>query len=87
MVDKKNLEKEMFEWQQTKLEEGKFPCMCGHFANAHVKSLCIACHGDEIHSAPVHGEGFSYDSCFHPFTQMDNLTLIEWMAKNKKELL
>jgi hypothetical protein len=83
MVNKENLDAELFAWKQNRLEEGKFPCLCGHFETAHVKRMCIACHGkDTDHESSVHGEGF-FDSCFHEFKIMDNLTLIEWFAQHK----
>jgi len=85
-MDKNALDRELFEWKQKRLEDGKFPCICGHFKNVHVKNLCIGCHGDDTHPATVHGEGWAVGSCFHQFVQMDNLTLIEWMATNKGEL-
>jgi len=86
MVDKKALDAELFDWKQKRLEEGKFPCKCGHFESSHVKNLCIGCHGDPEHTASAHGEGWAVGSCFHRFSQMDNLTLIEWMVDNKQEL-
>lgn len=87
-VNKENLDKELYEWKQKRLEEGKFPCACGHFESSHVKNLCIGCHGSENdkHPAPAHGEGFAVGSCWHKFEQMDNLTIIEWISKNKGEI-
>lgn len=77
---------ELFEWKQKRLEEGKFPCLCGHFESVHVKNLCIGCHGDEEHPASAHGEGWAVGSCFHKYVQMPNLDIVEWMAKNKQDL-
>lgn len=86
-MDQKNLDKELFQWKQARLEDGKFPCKCGHFESTHTKRFCIACHGDDQnHVANVHGEGFPFDSCFHVYIKMDNLSVIEWIAKNKEEL-
>lgn len=87
MVNKQNLDKELFDWKQKRLEQGKFPCMCGHFESSHVKGMCIACHGeDNDHPASAHGEGHAVGSCFHQHAQMDNLTLIEWMAHHQKDI-
>jgi hypothetical protein len=82
LVNEQNLNKELFDWAQNRLERGKFPCVCGHFESSHVKRMCIACHGKD-----QHGEGCSDEdyTCWHPFEQMDNLTLIEWMSKYKGE--
>jgi hypothetical protein len=84
VVNKKELNKEIFDWAQGKLEQGKFPCICGHFESSHVKRMCLACHGgDEKKDDPTeHWEG----GCWHPFKAMDNLSLVEWMAAHKGEL-
>ena len=87
MVNEKELNKELADFKQKRLEEGKFPCKCGHFEASHVKSLCIGCHGDEEHPASAHGEGWAVGSCFHLFEIMDNLTIVEWMAQNKNNPL
>jgi hypothetical protein len=81
MVNKKNLEKALLEWKQEQLEKGKFPCHCGHFESSHVKRMCISCHGEETKE-----NGDDDTSCWHSYKSMDNLTLIEWMAKHKEEL-
>ena len=82
MLDENFLKKEMSKWIQEKLEQNKFPCAtCKHFEPAHVKGLCIACHEveDDIHR----NDGVN---CFHKFKQIDNLSLIEWVAENKNQL-
>ena len=86
MIDDSALDKELFEWKQSQLEKGKFPCICGHLESMHVKNLCLGCHGEDTHPASAHGEGWAVGSCFHRFVQMDNLTLIEWVAQNKEGL-
>ena len=86
MLNENELNKELFNWKQKRLEEGKFPCVCGHLENVHIKNLCIGCHGDDAHPASAHGEGWAVGSCFHKYEQLDNLSIIEWIAKNKEEL-
>jgi hypothetical protein len=75
-MDNQKLNKEVFDWKQSRLEEGKFPCICGHFESSHVKRMCIACHGNDT--------GEFTTNCFHPFKQMDNLTIVEWIAAHKE---
>jgi hypothetical protein len=81
-VDKKILDKEMFAWKQARLEEGKFPCVCGHFESSHVKRMCIACNNTEISDED---RVVAYRG-FHLYTQMDNLSLIEYMAAHKEDV-
>jgi hypothetical protein len=81
MVNDDHLNAELFAWKQKKLEEGKFPCQCGHFESSHVRGLCILCHGGDSKTDPKYG-----DNCWHYFKQMDNLSLIEHMAQHKKDI-
>jgi hypothetical protein len=80
-MDKNALNKETLDWIQKKLEHGKLPCKkCQHFESAHVKGICVACHRaeeDETKKNKV--------SCYHLFKIMDNLSIIEWVAKHKDE--
>jgi len=81
MVDENNLKKEMSQWIQEKLEKNKFPCAkCKHFESSHIKGLCIGCHDIEN---DWHGE--NRVSCYHVYEQIDNLSLIEWVAEQKEE--
>ena len=76
MADPKEaLNKETFDWKQSKLEEGKIPCECGHFESAHHKTLCLPCHS---------ADGDNCSHCWHKYYPMDNLALIEWIAKHKE---
>jgi hypothetical protein len=87
LVNKKALDKALLEWKQQRLEEGKFPCQCGHFESSHVKRMCIACHGEEPNDDVEMSHDFDYgNNCWHEFKSMDNLTLIEWFAKNVEEI-
>lgn len=79
MESKDALNKELKEWRQEKVQQGKFPCKrCHHFESLHIKRMCIACHDDEIDH-----HDFKH-SCYHSYEKMDNLSLIEWFAQNKE---
>jgi hypothetical protein len=79
MVNNEQLDAELLAWKREKLDQGKFPCMCGHFESSHVKGMCIACHGIEGHTESSFLES---ESCFHIYKQMPNLDLIEWFDKH-----
>jgi hypothetical protein len=80
-LNKKLLAKEMKAWIETQIEKNKFPCAkCKHFELAHIKGLCIACHDIE---SDLHRE--SNINCYHQYSKMDNLSLIEWIAEQNEE--
>jgi hypothetical protein len=79
-MDQSALDKELFAWKQERLEQGKFPCECGHFESSHVKRMCIACHGQIVPDDVL----VDYRA-FHRYEQMDNLSLIEYMAAHKND--
>jgi hypothetical protein len=88
-LNKDKLDTELYEWKQSRLEDGKFPCRCGHFESSHIKRMCIACHGKDGHTESSYeddGLSVKVGTCYHDFEPMDNLTIVEWMAQHRKDI-
>jgi len=84
-LNKEKLEAELFAWKQQRLEQGKFPCKCGHFERSHVKRMCVVCQGEDDYNLFSNLSEHKF-SCFHSFAPMDNLSIIEWIAAHRNDI-